>query len=74
MPALTAGWMAGASGGRLLSGEAGLVLGEISTDTRTIRPGDFFVALRGPRFDGHAFTDAARQAGAAGALVDAAYT
>jgi len=73
MPALTAGWMAGASGGRLLCGDSAQVLGEISTDTRTLRAGDFFVALRGPRFDGHAFVDVAREAGAAGALVDAAY-
>jgi len=73
MPVLTAGWMAGASGGRLLCGDASLTLGDISTDTRTLRAGDFFVALRGPRFDGHDFVDAAREAGAAGALVDTAY-
>jgi UDP-N-acetylmuramoyl-tripeptide--D-alanyl-D-alanine ligase len=41
----------------------------ISTDTRTIRPGDLFVALAGPRFDGHAFLSAARAAGADGAVV-----
>lgn len=74
MPPLTARWMADASGGRLLCGDPALALGEICTDTRTIHAGDFFVALRGPRFDGHAFTDIARDAGAAGALVDAAYT
>jgi UDP-N-acetylmuramoyl-tripeptide--D-alanyl-D-alanine ligase len=73
MPALTAGWMAGASGGRLLCGDAAVALGEISTDTRTLGAGDFFVALRGPCFDGHAFTEVARAAGAAGALVDTAY-
>lgn len=73
MPALTAGWMAGATGGRLLCGEAALTIGAITTDTRRIGAGDFFVALRGPRFDGHAFADAARDAGAVGALVDAAY-
>lgn len=73
MPALTAGWIAGASGGRLLCGDPSLALGEVSTDTRRIRAGDFFVALRGPRFDGHAFADVARDAGAAGALVDTAY-
>ena len=28
---------------------------EISTDTRTLGPGDVFVALEGERFDGHAF-------------------
>lgn len=73
MPALTAEWVAGATGGRLLCGDPGSVLGEVSTDTRTLREGDFFVALRGPRYDGHDFTSVARNAGAAGALVDTAY-
>lgn len=41
----------------------------ITTDTRTLRPGDLFVALRGERFDGHDYLDAARTAGAAGAVV-----
>lgn len=41
----------------------------ISTDTRTLSPGALFVALRGPRFDGHAFLEQAARAGAAGAVV-----
>ncbi len=41
----------------------------VSTDTRTLAAGDLFVALVGERFDGHAYLDAARQAGAAGAVV-----
>jgi UDP-N-acetylmuramoyl-tripeptide--D-alanyl-D-alanine ligase len=44
--------------------------GGVSTDTRTIARGDLFVALRGERFDGHAFLATAAAAGAAGALVD----
>ena len=44
------------------------VLG-IATDSRRLSPGDLFVALRGPRFDGHRFIEQAREAGAAGALV-----
>jgi len=40
----------------------------ISIDTRTIRPGDLFVALKDAR-DGHDFVRAALDAGAAGALV-----
>lgn len=35
----------------------------VSTDTRSLRPGDVFVALRGDRFDGHDFVDAAVAAG-----------
>lgn len=41
----------------------------ISTDTRQIQPGSLFVALRGERFDGHAFLGAAANAGAVAAVV-----
>jgi UDP-N-acetylmuramoyl-tripeptide--D-alanyl-D-alanine ligase len=41
----------------------------VSTDTRQIGPGALFVALRGERFDGHAFLAEAKAAGAAGAVV-----
>jgi UDP-N-acetylmuramoyl-tripeptide--D-alanyl-D-alanine ligase len=41
----------------------------VSIDTRTLRPGDLFVALRGEHGDGHAHVAAALAAGAAGALV-----
>ena len=41
----------------------------VSTDTRSLAGGDLFVALVGERFDGHDYLDAARQAGAAGAVV-----
>jgi UDP-N-acetylmuramoyl-tripeptide--D-alanyl-D-alanine ligase len=42
----------------------------VSTDTRNIRQGDLFVAIRGDNFDGHRFIDAARQSGATAAIVD----
>ncbi len=41
----------------------------VSIDTRTLVKGHLFVALVGPRFDGHDFVEAARAAGAAGVLV-----
>jgi UDP-N-acetylmuramoyl-tripeptide--D-alanyl-D-alanine ligase len=41
----------------------------VSTDTRSIARGDLFVALTGPRFDGHAFVAEAAGKGAVGALV-----
>jgi len=56
-------------GGKLVGGDARI--NGVSTDTRTLNPGELFVALRGPNFDGHAFVEAARAAGAAGALVQA---
>ena len=40
----------------------------VSTDTRTIRPGDLFVPLIGERFDGHKFLPQAVQKGAAAVL------
>ena len=41
----------------------------VTTDTRTIAPGDLFVALKGERFDGHDFVGDALANGAAAALV-----
>ncbi len=41
-----------------------------STDTRSLAPGDAFVALRGERFDGHDYIAAARAAGAGAIVVD----
>jgi UDP-N-acetylmuramoyl-tripeptide--D-alanyl-D-alanine ligase len=42
----------------------------VTTDSRTVQPGDLFVALRGPRFDGHDFVETAFAAGAFAALVE----
>lgn len=42
----------------------------VSTDTRSISPGDLFVALRGENFDAHAFLAEAKSAGACAALVE----
>jgi UDP-N-acetylmuramoyl-tripeptide--D-alanyl-D-alanine ligase len=42
----------------------------VSTDTRTLKAGELFVALRGPRFNANDFVAAAEAAGAAGAVVD----
>ena len=43
----------------------------LTTDTRGLRRGSCFVALRGDRFDGHAFVGDAARAGAAFAIVEA---
>ena len=41
----------------------------VSTDTRSLRPGELFVALQGPNFDGAAFVNQAADKMAAGAVV-----
>jgi len=40
----------------------------VHTDTRTLMPGDLFVALKGERFDAHSFLAQARNSGAAAAI------
>ncbi|HEX8750699.1 MAG TPA: UDP-N-acetylmuramoyl-tripeptide--D-alanyl-D-alanine ligase, partial [Nitrospira sp.] len=45
----------------------------ISTDSRSVRRGDLFVALKGVRFDGHEFVPAVLAKGAAGAIVHDSY-
>ncbi|HEX7029734.1 MAG TPA: UDP-N-acetylmuramoyl-tripeptide--D-alanyl-D-alanine ligase [Gammaproteobacteria bacterium] len=55
--------------GARLVGEAVAITG-VSTDTRRMRAGELFVALSGPRFDGHDFASAAAESGAAALLVD----
>jgi UDP-N-acetylmuramoyl-tripeptide--D-alanyl-D-alanine ligase len=46
------------------------VLTGVSTDTRSVRAGELFVALRGERFDAHDFVGQALAAGAGALLVD----
>ena len=45
----------------------------ISTDSRSIRRGDLFVALKGEQFDGHEFVPSVLAKGAAGAIVHDTY-
>lgn len=42
----------------------------VKTDTRNLRPGELFLALRGENFDGHEFVEMALQKGAVAAVVD----
>lgn len=72
MKAVSAGEIALACGGEVVRGPAEVVVERVSTDSRSVVPGDVFVALRGPRFDGHDFVFEAVQKGARAALVDRA--
>jgi UDP-N-acetylmuramoyl-tripeptide--D-alanyl-D-alanine ligase len=62
-------WVAAATGGTIAGGDATREFAGLSIDTRTLQPGDLFVAIRGERFDGAAFAPSAIAAGAAGVLV-----
>lgn len=56
------------TGGELIGDN--VAVERVSTDTRTMSPGSFFIALSGPRFDGHDFCSAAVEAGAAAVMVE----
>lgn len=66
---LRTGELAAAAGGRLISGRRDFEVDGFSIDSRRIRRGDVFVAVRGERFDGHDFTADAIRKGAAGVIV-----
>ncbi|MBL8993141.1 MAG: UDP-N-acetylmuramoyl-tripeptide--D-alanyl-D-alanine ligase [Spirochaetia bacterium] len=51
--------------GRRIRGFSG-----VSTDTRTLKPGELFIALRGENFNGHDFLEQALSSQAGGALID----
>src|SRR5437763_7456377 len=52
------------------SGDGNAPVEKISTDSRTIKLGELFVALRGENFDGHNFVESVAKTGGAGAIVD----
>jgi len=56
-----------ATGGRLVGQDQ--VISRINTDTRQLVPGDLFVALTGPHFDGHDFVSVADAKGVRACVV-----
>jgi UDP-N-acetylmuramoyl-tripeptide--D-alanyl-D-alanine ligase len=54
--------------GAALVGDGARTFERVHTDSRTLRAGDLFVALKGERFDAHDFLPQARAAGAVAAL------
>jgi UDP-N-acetylmuramoyl-tripeptide--D-alanyl-D-alanine ligase len=66
---LSAEMVAQATGGRVVSGPRDRTLTAVSIDSRTLGPGALFVAIRGDRFDGHAFVADAVGRGALALLV-----
>lgn len=66
---LQAGELAAAAGGRLAAGRSGARVDGFVIDSRRVRAGDLFVAIRGARLDGHRFVAEAVRRGAAGVVV-----
>lgn len=58
------------AGGRLVSGNPERQVTGLSTDSRAVRPGDLFVALKGERFDGHRYVSNVQSLGAIAAVVE----
>jgi UDP-N-acetylmuramoyl-tripeptide--D-alanyl-D-alanine ligase len=54
--------------GGALVGDGGVAVQRVHSDTRTLRPGDLFVALRGERFDANDFLAQAQANGAVAAI------
>ncbi len=61
--------IAGAVGGRIIGHGTGTISG-ISTDSRTVAPGELFVPLRGERFNGHDYIAEIAAKGVAAAIVE----
>lgn len=68
MTMATLAWVAETIGGTLVGPDTGF--DSVSTDTRSIEPGQLFVALRGARHDASAFVQVAAEAGAVAAVVE----
>ena len=58
------------TGGNLIQGGGTTPFQGVSTDSRTIVEGDLFIALKGPRFDGHHYAVEALGKKAGGVLVE----
>lgn len=59
-----------ATGGKLLQGGQSAFFQGISTDSRTVVEGELFIALKGPRFDGHHYTLEALEKKAGGVVIE----
>ena len=58
------------AGARLEQGDGNASVERVSTDSRTLKKGELFVALHGQNFDGHKFVEDVAKSGGAGSIVD----
>ena len=58
-----------ATDGPLIQGDPGVIVTEVNINSRTINPGELFLALKGENHNGHDYIAAALQRDAAAVLV-----
>jgi UDP-N-acetylmuramoyl-tripeptide--D-alanyl-D-alanine ligase len=68
-PIVVSAAMVAAATGGTVRGSAERPFVRFSIDSRTLEPGDVFIAIKGERFDGARFADAALERGAVGVIV-----
>jgi UDP-N-acetylmuramoyl-tripeptide--D-alanyl-D-alanine ligase len=66
---LTARWVAAQMGGTLAGGDPAREFADVSIDSRTVKTGELFVAIRGDQLNGALFAAAAIESGADGVVV-----
>ena len=71
-PLWTIGEIVAATGGKSLGADSAPV-GPFSIDSRSLEPGEGFIAIRGPNRDGHGYVIPALEAGAACAVVNGTF-
>lgn len=69
MKPLSLSTLAELAGAKMIRGNGERVAFGVSIDSRSIKPGDLFVAIRGPKHDGHDHVAEAAEKGAIAALV-----
>lgn len=70
MPEFTCEELTRAVAGQLLRRGTPEKINGVSIDSRTLKPGEVFFALKGPHFDGHDFVEAAINHGAAAVIIE----
>lgn len=58
-----------AAKGTLIQGDKSVTVRGVSTDSRTVKKGDLFIAIKGENFDGHGFLNQVARKSAAGLVV-----
>lgn len=66
---LTIAEILGATGGKLIRGDADTTITQVGTDSRNVERGALFIALVGEKFDGHDFLEDVCQKGGIGVVV-----